>query len=235
MVKVTLGGICCTSTMMVSEKALLRSPRTIVTSPVAFGNACLMPLGTSGNCTMVVWPSELSICTLRASFPSRCNWRKKASFALVSPECESDCVPARGTVAAFVAADAMPACILRMNRRAASGIAHFETMRRTNCMCLLLYFQKLSLSLLLKHRLGLSVGHGLRASVQRRVAAIEQGTRESRVVQCFLRVLQRGEPHAQMFQLDARCRAALVLRVDGRCAVVGGEGDQCNGLERGLT
>src|SRR6202051_4508521 len=164
MVKVMLGGICCTSTVMVSEKALLRSPRTIVTSPLAFGNACLIPLGTSGNCTMVVWPSELNTCTLEDSFPSRCNWRKKASFALMSPDCDSDFAGDAGAATAFVPADAMPACMVSTNKRAASGMAHFDTMRRTNCMILLLCFQNLYLRPVLKHRLGLSVGHSLWAS-----------------------------------------------------------------------
>src|ERR1700738_649311 len=103
MVKVILGGICCTSTVMVSEKALLRSPRTIVTSPLALGNACLTPLGTSENCTMVVWPSELNTCTLGDSFPSRCNWRKKAAFALMSPYCDRHFVVDCGADNAVVA------------------------------------------------------------------------------------------------------------------------------------
>src|ERR1700686_2330231 len=174
MVNVILGGICCTSTVTVSEVALLRSPRTIVTSPLAFGNADLTPLGTSGNCTMVVWPSEFKTCTLRDSFPSRCNWRKKASFALKSPDCASECAAICGTATAFVAAEAMPACILRMSKRVASGMAHFDTMRRTNCMILLLCIQNLCCPVL-KHRIGLPVGHGLRACVQWWVATVEQG------------------------------------------------------------
>jgi hypothetical protein len=83
----------------------------------------------------------------------------------MSPDCHSERVSACGAATAFVAADAMPACILRMNKRVASGMAHFDTMRRTNCMILLLCFQNLYPRPGLKHRIGLSVGHGLRAGM----------------------------------------------------------------------
>src|SRR5579863_3636909 len=84
MVKVILGGIFCTSTVTVSDVLSSRLPRTIVTKAVALGNATSIPLGTSGNCKMVVGGNEASTCTVEANLPSAISCCTCCAFALTT-------------------------------------------------------------------------------------------------------------------------------------------------------
>src|SRR5207244_4032271 len=56
---------------------------------------------------------------------------------------------------------------------------------------------------LLKHRGALPVGHRLRTSMQRWIAAVKDGTLDGIIIQDLLRILERGEPHAQMLKIGA--------------------------------
>src|SRR2546426_8499833 len=82
----------------------------------------------------------------------------------------------------------------------------------------------------LKHRGGLSVGHSLRARVQRWIATIKGRSLEGVVVQEFLGIIERGKPHAEVFQLNTGRLSTLILRGTG-IGRVSCEGNEGNGLE----
>src|SRR5206468_3166092 len=150
MVNVMFGGIFCTSTVIISEKALSRSPRTIVTRPVAWGKAFLMPLGTSGNWTMVVGGSELSTCTVGARCPECTRRRKRSTFEFE----ERLALASRsvGKVLAFAgdaAAAVIPTHMVVMSNRASSSEPLREILRKS-CIAFLLEYWR-----------GLSIGHSL--------------------------------------------------------------------------
>src|SRR5258708_12323856 len=86
----------------------------------------------------------------------------------------------------------------------------------------------------LKHWCGLPIGHGLWTGVQRWVAAIERRSFERVVVEYLLRVLQRGEPHSHVLQLDTGSLTALILRHSG-IARIRREGNQRDTLEGDLA
>src|SRR6266700_2264757 len=67
----------------------------------------------------------------------------------------------------------------------------------------------LNMHLLLKHRRGLPIGHGLWTGVQRRIATIEDRSFERVVVEYLLRILQRGEPHPQVLKVYPRSYSYL--------------------------
>src|SRR6266566_2767329 len=134
----------------------------------------------------------------------------------------------------FVAAATMLACIVA-TRNIASRSVPPKVILRLSCrmsICILLstHFTVAGL----KHWRGLPVGHGLWTGVQRRVAAIERCSFKGSVVECLLRVLQRGEPHPHVLQLDTGGLTALVLRHPG-IACISCEGNQCDALEGDLA
>ena len=154
MVNVMFGGIFCTSTVTVSEKALSRSPRTIVTRPVAWGKAFLMPLGTSGNCTMVVGGKEVSTCTVGARRPARTNRCKSSAFEFeerlaLTSRTVGNVLPFAGDAAAAVT----PTHMVVMSNRASNSEPLREILRKS-CIAFLLEYWR-----------GLSIGHGLWASM----------------------------------------------------------------------
>src|SRR6266699_3715746 len=235
MVNVILGGIFCTSTVTVSAIALSRLPRTIVTSPLAFGNAALMPLGTSGNWTIVVGARLSSTCTVGASSPlcTICRRRSASGLNGTLVACRGPWMDA-ALAAPFVAAVTMLAC-MAATRNSASRTAPPRIILRLSCrkrICILLstHFTVAGL----KHRRGLPIGHGLGTGVQRRVAAIERCSFERGVVEYLLSFLQRGEPHPQVLQLDPRSLTALNPPHSG-IARIRREGNQRDALEGDLA
>src|SRR3989440_2132201 len=88
---------------------------------------------------------------------------------------------------------------------------------------------------MLEYRCGLPVGHGLRPGVQRRIATIKNRAFERRVVQHLLGILKRGEPHAHVFEVDARRGAFLSVLRRAWVARIHREGHERNVLEDGLA
>src|SRR5438067_1789144 len=133
----------------------------------------------------------------------------------------------------FVAAATVLTCIVA-TRNSASRSVPPKVILRLSCrkrICILLstHFTMAGL----KHGRGLSIGHGLRTGVQRRVAAVERCSFKGVVVEYLLCILQRGEPHPHVLQLDTGGLTALVLRHPG-IACIRCEGNQRDALEGDL-
>src|SRR5215467_6815516 len=173
----------CTSTVIVSKSLALGFWKT-VTSPLALGNSALMPLGTSGNCIIKVGSTEASTLTVGASWPvvAKVGVRSWGGVAgKLGPGPPMVVVPllvgvldAAGPpggaqapaskLNSTTAASMLAGCF--RNEKPLLGLETLPTNWMMDPCSLLAKFSTcLNMYLLLKHRRGLPVGHGLGTGV----------------------------------------------------------------------
>src|SRR5712692_3841787 len=174
-------------------------------------------------------------CPVEASSPLRTICRRRSASALNGTlvACRGPWIDAE-LAAPFVAAATVLACMVA-TRNSASRNALPKVILRLSCrkrICILLSTHLTVAGL--KHWRGLPIGHGLGTGVQRRVAAIERRSFKRVVVEDLLRVLQRGEPHPHVLQLDTGSLTALILRHSG-IARIRRESNQRDALEGDLA